>query len=57
MAIPMSFTSRERATTHPSFDDRSSTGLLSKSGRKSRSQETKKLLQSIGQIYDIKGLL
>ena len=37
----------------PSFPERTTTGFPSKSGRKTRSQETKKLLQSISPMYDI----
>jgi hypothetical protein len=42
----MSFISADLATTHPSLLDKTTTGLFFKSGRKSRSHETKKLLQS-----------
>lgn len=48
----MSFISFERAITHPSLLDKTTTGLFSKSGLKSRSQETKKLLQSSTPILD-----
>jgi len=44
--MPRALTSLERATTQPSLPERTTTGLSLKSGRKIRSQETKKLLQS-----------
>ena len=46
MGIPMSFISFERATTHPSLLESTTTGRPFKSGLNSLSQETKKLLQS-----------
>jgi len=44
MGMPLSFISLLRATTHPSLLDSTTTGTRRKSGRNSRSQETKKLL-------------
>jgi len=46
----MSFISWERATTHPSLDDKTTTGTPCRSGRNNRSHDTKKLLQSINPI-------
>ena len=43
---PSAFASPLRATMQPSFDDRTTAGRPSSAGRKTRSQETKKLLQS-----------
>ena len=43
---PSAFASSLRATMQPSFDDRTTAGRPSRAGRKTRSQETKKLLQS-----------
>ena len=47
MGMPNCFTSSDRAIMHPSLFDKTATGFVSRSGRKMRSQETKKLLQSI----------
>ena len=43
---PSAFASSLRATMQPSFDDRTTAGRPSSAGRKTLSQETKKLLQS-----------
>lgn len=40
----------ERETMHPSLFERTTTGLVLRSGLKTRSHETKKLLQSITAI-------
>jgi hypothetical protein len=46
IGMPIALASSEREMTHPSFDDRTTTGLPRRSGRQSLSHETKKLLQS-----------
>lgn len=46
----MSFISWDRATTHPSLEDKTTTGTCAKSGRNNRSHDTKKLLQSMSPI-------
>ena len=46
MGMPSALASLERDTTHPSLPESTTTGRPSKSGRKTRSHETKKLLQS-----------
>ena len=43
---PSALASSLRATMQPSFDDRTTVGRPSSAGRNTRSQETKKLLQS-----------
>lgn len=49
----MSFISCDLATTHPSLLESTTTGFPIKSGLKSLSQETKKLLQSMSPMYFI----
>ena len=44
--MPRALASLERAMAHPSLRESTMTGRPSKSGRKTRSHETKKLLQS-----------
>ena len=43
---PSALAASLRATMQPSFDDRTTVGRPSRAGRKTLSQETKKLLQS-----------
>ncbi len=47
MGMPSSFISLLRAIAHPSFPERTMTGLFLKDGLNTRSQLTKKLLASV----------
>jgi hypothetical protein len=53
--MPIAFASFERDIMHPSLEERTTTGRLRRSRRRSRSQETKKLSQSHSAIVELHG--